>query len=291
MKNVYIILSCILLFFSSCKMSDDEYWKKELRCWHGREIRFPSNLRFSVYGEDIVDDIISDGYKIVHYVDSTGCTSCKLNLVEWKDFITVLDSMTNCNVPLLFFIHTKQTREVKFALKESSFDYPVCLDKGNEFCRLNELSQLPVLHTFLLDKYNKVIAMGNPVNNERVKELYLNLISGKKVLPELGETQTDADISHLEVDLGTFDWKERRDTCVTLTNMGVRPLVIHDIITSCGCTVVDYDKFPAQTKEHLKIRIAFSATKPGHFNKTIVVHCNTPKSPYLIRLKGIAQKE
>ena len=54
-------------------MSDDEYWKKELRRWHGREILFPSNLRFTLYGE-IVDDVISDGYKIVHYVDSAGCT-------------------------------------------------------------------------------------------------------------------------------------------------------------------------------------------------------------------------
>lgn len=291
MKNVYIILSCILLFFSSCKMSDDEYWKKELRRWHGREILFPSNLRFTLYGEEIVDDVISDGYKIVHYVDSAGCTSCNLNLVEWKDFITVLDSMTNCNVPLLFFIHAKQKREVKFALKESSFDYPVCLDKENEFYRLNELSELPVLHTLLLDKNNKIVAMGNPVNNTRVKELYLNLISGKTVLSELEESRTDADISHLEVDLGTFNWKERKDTCVTLTNMGVNPLVIHDVNISCGCTVVDYDRFPAQTKEQLKIRIAFSATKPGYFNKTVVIHCNTSKSPFVIRLKGIAQKE
>lgn len=142
-------------------------------------------MKFSIYGENEVDNVISKGYKIVHYVDSVGCTSCKLNLLGWKDFITMLDSITNCKVPILFFIHFRQKRELKFVLKESSFDYPICMDKNNDFCRVNGLSSVPILRTFLLDKNNRVVAMGDPVNNPRVKELYIELIKGNKVQPEL----------------------------------------------------------------------------------------------------------
>lgn len=87
-KNIIIIFSCLL--FSSCKISEDESWKEELYKWNGREIQIPSNLKFSIYGENEVDNVISKGYKIVHYVDSVGCTSCKLNLLGWKNFITEL---------------------------------------------------------------------------------------------------------------------------------------------------------------------------------------------------------
>lgn len=36
-------------------------------------------------------------------------------------------------------------------------------------------------HTFLLDKDNKVLAIGNPIHNPKVKELYLKIIQGEKV--------------------------------------------------------------------------------------------------------------
>lgn len=35
--------------------------------------------------------------------------------------------------------------------------------------------------TFLLDAGNKVVAIGNPIHNDRIKKLYLDIISGNKM--------------------------------------------------------------------------------------------------------------
>ena len=291
-KPIYLILAlfatCLL---SSCQKTETERLEQLLQTWYEKEITFPDNPSFTVYGEKESDFTIPvGGYKLVHYVDSVGCTSCKLNLDKWKEYIAYLDSVTGHTVPCLFFIHATQKREVKIALKESRFSHPVCLDVENEFYRLNKFPMHPMLQTFLLDKDNRIVGMGDPVKNPRVKELYLNLISGKRDKQEMEQTRTTAKLSHQEVDFGTFPWEMKRDTIVTLTNTGMQPLVIHDIATSCGCTVADYDRYPARSGENLNIKVSFKADHPEFFKKNIIIHCNTKDSPYVLWVKGNAKK-
>ena len=147
-----------------------------------------------------------------------------------------------------------------------------------------------MLQTFLLDKDNRIVAMGDPVTNPKIKELYLNIINGKRNKQELEQTRTEAEISTSAIDFGFFHWEERKDTVVTLVNKGQKPLVIHDIVTSCGCTVADYDKRPARPGESVKVKISFKADHPERFNKTVGIYCNTEKSPYVVRVMGEARK-
>ena len=278
--------------FFSCKSSESDLLEKILRQWNGKEIMFPEGLSFSIYGEKDVDmDVSSGNYKIVHYIDSVGCTSCRLNLDKWKEFIAYMDSTTNHAVSCLLFIHAVQKREVKIAMKESSFDYPVCLDLGNEFYRLNRFPLHPAVQTFLLDKENRIVAMGDPVSNPRVKELYLDLINGKRQKNDLEQTKTVAEISSRMINFGSFHWKEKQDTVLTLLNKGNKLLVVHDISTSCGCTVADYDKRPVLQGKSLEIKISYKADRPESFNKTVVIHCNSSDSPIMVHVRGNAKNK
>ena len=287
----YIFALLLFLLLPSCKMTESEKLEKLLREWNGKEIVFPESPSFTIYGETETDfHIPTDGYKIVHYLDSIGCISCKLNLGKWMEYIAYMDSVTNGDVPYLFFIHATQKREVKISMKEEKFDYPACLDTENEFYKLNRFPMHPMLQTFLLDKDNRIVAMGDPVTNPKVKELYLALISGKRGKQELEQTRTEAEISASVIDFGTFHWEEHKDTTVTLVNKGKKPLVIHDIATSCGCTVADYDKRPAMPGKSLEVKISFKADHPGYFNKTVGIYCNTPQSLFKVRVKGNAEK-
>lgn len=54
------------------------------------------------------------------------------------------------------------------------------MDKQDSIAKLNRFPLESNLHTFLLDKNNRVIAVGNPVYNPKIKKLYFNIISGKK---------------------------------------------------------------------------------------------------------------
>lgn len=287
----YTLALLMLILLPSCKQTQSEKLEKLLREWTGKEIVFPNNPSFTIYGEQEADfKIPTDGYKVVHYLDSIGCISCKLNLEKWKEYIAYMDSATNGTVPCVFFFHAKEKREVKISLKEDNFDYPVCMDTANEFYQLNRFPMYPILQTFLLDKDNRIVAMGDPVTNPKIKELYLNLINGKQSKQELEATQTTAEISTSTIRFGSFHWEEKQDTVVTLRNTGKKLLVIHDIVTSCGCTVADYDKRPVMPGKSVDVKISFKADHPEHFNKTVGIYCNTTESPFVVKVMGQAKK-
>lgn len=73
-----------------------------------------------------------------------------------------------------------------------------------------------MLQTFLLDKDNKIIALGNPIHNSKIKDLFLNIISGGTSLPDEKRPQTEVKIEALSMDLGMFDWKKNRNVFLPL---------------------------------------------------------------------------
>lgn len=80
---------------------------------------------------------------------------------------------------------------------------------------MNKLNHFPTdmaFHTFLLDKENKVVAIGNPIHNSKVKELYLKIIQGEKIgeKDEDKTIRTKVDISKALISLGKFDWQKEQ---------------------------------------------------------------------------------
>lgn len=64
-----------------------------LEQWMDYEVKFPVTSIFTIQGRDTVDFYMSGDYKIVTYIDTIGCTSCKLRLSDWKIFMNVVDSI------------------------------------------------------------------------------------------------------------------------------------------------------------------------------------------------------
>ena len=78
--------------------------------------------------------------------------------------------------------------------------------------RMNNFLHEEHLCTFLLDKNDKIIAIGNPILNYNVKKMYLDIISGKTVLSSYDkQLLTDVSISKTKIDLGTFSWNDAQD--------------------------------------------------------------------------------
>lgn len=75
-----------------------------LQEWEGKRVNFPSNPVFTIQGEDTLDYYIQNTCKILTYIDTTGCTSCKLRLTEWQKFIAAVDSIQPDSVQFLFFL-------------------------------------------------------------------------------------------------------------------------------------------------------------------------------------------
>ena len=145
MKVLFTILSLFCLL-CSCKESEKEKIARLVREWDGKEISFPSHSVFTIQGKDTIDFSFADAeYKIVTYVDSVGCTSCKLQLPRWKEFMHEVDSLAQGKVPFVFYFHPKDVKELRYITRRDAFTYPVCFDEKDDF---NALNRFPGEMTF-----------------------------------------------------------------------------------------------------------------------------------------------
>ena len=91
--------------------------------------------------------------------------------------------------------------------------------------------------------------------------------------------QTNADIKFDKTthDFGKFSENSPVVSCTfTFTNIGDAPLVIHQAVASCGCTVPEYTKEPIMPGKKGTIKVTYNGTGkyPGHFKKSITLRTN-----------------
>ena len=288
MRKIVTLIMCVWML-ASCQESREEAMLRLVNEWSGKEIKFPSRSVFTIQGKDTVDfEFVDADYKVVTYIDSVGCTSCKLQLPRWKQLIEEVDSLTGGSVPFLFYFHPKDLKELRYYTRRDDFTYPVCFDEKDELNQLNQFPSDMTFQTFLLDRDNKVVAMGNPVLNPKVKELYLGLVTGSRSATSSRQT-TQVSVNQTELDFGTFSKEEKQERSFVLTNTGNGLLAIQDIITSCGCTKVEYSKEPVRPGGTLEVKVTYEAEQAEYFNKTITVYCNAEDFPLRLTVKGTAR--
>jgi len=73
------------------------------------------------------------------------------------------------------------------------------------------------------------------------------------------------------------------------TNNGDEPLLVADVVTSCGCTASDYTKEPIAPGKSSKIKVTYNAVAEGVFNKTITVNFNHVASTKILNIKGMVK--
>ncbi len=283
-----MILLATTVLMGSCK--EHNQTKKIMQIvaeWQGKEIIFPENIVFSSYGQDTTEYEMPDsGYKVLLYVDSLGCTSCKLQLHKWSEFIKEVDTLTKGQLPVLFFFHPKDKRELTYLLKRDGITTPVCFDMED---RLNSLNQFPTrddFQCFLLNDDNKVVCVGNPVYNPHIKEMYITEIVSS-IQPDTSLLQkTNLQVKQRLFNLGILKLGSLTKRTAVIHNTGDEPLVIQSIETSCDCTNVQYPKEAVLPGSALEVEITFNAEDPGFFDRIIYIYANAEPSPLTIRLEG-----
>lgn len=179
-KNIIFSLIGIFLFgvqsLTSCTNRIDELYK-ELNDLYSNTIEIP----YSDMDAVVIDSIISPqnaNFKILVYLDSLECTSCNANHhQEWELMIKECKEIEP-SIALTFVIEKRNISDnVMREYKRSCFDKSVFHDKKGEFRRKNAfLPSSNMMHVLLLDKNNKVLLVGNPLKNFKIKELYFNYI-------------------------------------------------------------------------------------------------------------------
>ena len=220
MKRGLLAIIAISLF-ASCADDRSASVADIVSQWEGREILFPENSVFTIQGRDTVDFQFLDApYKILTYVDSVGCMSCKLQLMNWSKYIQELDSVTGSSVPVAFFINASNQKELSYITRRDGFKHPVCFDEKDELNSLNQFSADMTFQTFLLNGENRVVGIGNPVHNANVKALYYRIINGEGLPEASSRAKTSLVLEANEIDFGRFGMGEPQTRKVQVTNTG-----------------------------------------------------------------------
>lgn len=72
------------------------------------------------------------------------------------------------------------------------------------------------------------------------------------------------------------------------TNIGNGPLVIHQAIASCGCTVPEYSQEPILPGKTGSVKVTYNGTGryPGHFSKSITLRTNAKTEIIRLFIEG-----
>lgn len=276
------------LFLFSC--SDDKKHNIEalVKEWNNKEIRFPENSVFTRYVTDTVPYRISKtGYKVVVFVNSVGCISCKLQLPRWKEFMHEVDSLSDGNIPFIFFFQTKDERELRYILKRDNFSYPVCIDTEDIFNKLNRFPREMMFQTFLVDPENHVKVIGNPIHNLSVKDLYLKEIAGIEAV-SMPVTMIQADSA--EYHYGVVGENMTVSRKIILKNTGNEVFRIKGTTTSCDCMTAEYDWDEIPPGGKAAMTVEYKAEEPGDFWRTITIYGNIPEKSFTLDFWGTVRK-
>lgn len=76
-----------------------------------------------------------------------------------------------------------------------------------------------------------------------------------------------------------------------MTNISDSPIVIHNVVSSCGCTAPDWSRQPIAPGKSASIDVTYSNDQgPYPFNKTITVYVSGVNRPVVLKIKGQAHE-
>jgi hypothetical protein len=291
--NIVLGILILLAGFLSCK-KDSRTIEIEtiVKEWTGKQIQFPEDISCNILGKDTVSGLCSDlfqkEYKILLYVDSSGCSNCRLKLFQWKQLIEEADSLFNGNLSFLLFFQPKSKKELGYLFRADQFDYPVFIDMNKAINHLNHFPYKPEYQCFLLDKNNKVLMIGNPSLNLKIWELYKQTILGQTQVNTIMPI-TSVSIERAEIEINDLQVGKKSTGVFRLKNIGNQPLSIARVDASCGCTVPSWDKKPVESGAETEITVEIQPEESGFFHKTVQVYCNVEKSVISLSVKGMVE--
>lgn len=291
MNGLLMVLMIITLFLSSCEKAQQ---KRDVRRivseWIGKEIMLPDGITCCLSGQDTIpvfcERKFHTPFKVLLYVDSTGCTDCRLKLHLWEKLIGEADNLFPDQLSFLFYFQPKATepKAIHDLLHRNRFAYPVFVDVYDQLNKLNNLPQDVNFQCFLLDRHNQVVLIGDPVMNPQIWLLY------KKAIQDVDETAltsyTNVALIDSIVDFGPIKRSGTHKATYNIENIGNNPLIIQQVSASCGCTEVKWEKQPIRPKEKTKIMIELKPEETGFFCKTVLVYANVENVPIKLLIKG-----
>ena len=173
-SSIFVLVAMIC---GACTGGNEQEKKlvAEMRLFKSEAITLPNNLIAKHVDDQTLPEssLLKRPLKLVIYISQEGCGDCKLRaLIPIYMFILENNHLNHFGV--IIILNPADEESAFISLKYMRFRHTVFFDLDGSFERLNpHLPKNGQFHTFLLNKDNKVVLIGNPLQNEQMKKLYL----------------------------------------------------------------------------------------------------------------------
>ena len=116
-----------------------------------------------------------------------------------------------------------------------------------------------------------------------MKRMNIWMLSALLALPASAQKITT---QHEVVDCGQVVFRKPVTAEFMLKNDGHKPLVINNVLKSCGCTEVDYPKTGIAAGESFVIKAVYDAKQMGTFTKQVCLYTNADEEPFILSMRG-----
>jgi len=99
-------------------------------------------------------------------------------------------------------------------------------------------------------------------------------------------TGAEIEFDKIAFDYGTVAVGDVKTGVFTYTNIGNKPLVLFDVVVSCDCTEVVWQKEPVMPGKQGVIKAVYTAKTAGAISKQITVQSNAQTDRIRLQLKG-----
>jgi hypothetical protein len=93
------------------------------------------------------------------------------------------------------------------------------------------------------------------------------------------------------IDLGTIKVNKSNTINIPFENRGENGLTIYNVVPECGCSVPEWPLRPIPPGAKETIKVTFTASGSGYFNKVLSIFANNSKGPIIIHITGNAKPD
>lgn len=170
--NAIILIGCMVLSYGCSRNLDKQLFVDLCES----KVRIPTEMQVIKDGslQNMSVEDLSNSVKLVLYYSSAECTSCVAGHFYELEWAFELYPKNKFFKPIVIMNPSENNyNDVVKLLRARPSIYPVYIDKINAFQSLNpHIPNDTRFHTLLLDKYDNVILIGDPISSDTMWTLF-----------------------------------------------------------------------------------------------------------------------
>lgn len=181
---------------------------------------------------------------------------------------------------MVTIVNTRNLKGLMAKLRCDHFLNPIVIDPENAFYRTNNLPPKSEYHCFLLDSENRIIAIGNPVLNPKIRDIFMQYINADNENQKINEI-----FVHPAKALGVVRNGQSLSKSFYLNTEDSAQYTLQAIVPSCDC--VDATIEPLNEPGILNVNVNFSAYNEDEpFSRYVDIFFNEKDEPERLIVYG-----